>query len=54
MVTLSVGEKINVRELGKGNKNMYENVNAISAGVDMDVGMKDTAPPQISIMIDEE
>ena len=35
-------------------KNMYENVNAISAGVDIDLGMKDTTPPQISIMIDEE
>lgn len=35
-------------------KNMYENVNAISAGVDIDLGMKDTTPPQITIMIDEE
>ena len=93
MLTLSVGEKINVRELANGHKNlipsvglffkfsfdvknneylasrdwsesemrvsaayknMYENVNAISAGVDIDLGMKDTTPPQISIMIDEE
>ena len=93
MLTLSVGEKINVRELANGHKNlipsvglffkfsfdvknneylasrdwsesemrvsaayknMYENVNAISAGVDIELGMKDTTPPQISIMIEEE
>lgn len=93
MLTLSIGEKINVRELVNNHnnlipsvglffkfsfdvknneylasrdwsesemrvsaayKNMYENVNAISAGVDIDLGMKDTTPPQISIMIDEE
>ena len=93
MLRLSVEEKINVRELANGHKNlipsvglffkfsfdvknneylasrdwsesemrvsaayknMYENVNAISAGVDIDLGMKDTTPPQISIMIDEE
>ena len=34
-------------------KNMYENVNAISTGVDIELGMKDTTPPQISIMIEE-
>lgn len=93
MLTLSIGEKINVRELVNNHnnlipsvglffkfsfdvknneylasrdwsesemrvsaayKNMYEKINAISAGVDIDLGMKDTTPPQISIMIDEE
>lgn len=93
MLTLSIGEKINVRELVNNHnnlipsvglffkfsfdvknneylasrdwsesemrvsaayKNMYEKINAISAGVDIDLGMKDTTPPQITIMIDEE
>lgn len=93
MLTLSIGEKINVRELVNNHnnlipsvglffkfsfdvknneylasrdwsesemrvsaayKNMYEKINAISAGVDIDLGMKDTTPPQILIMIDEE
>ena len=30
-------------------KNMYENIHAISAGVDIDLGMKDTAAPEIII-----
>lgn len=90
-LTLSIGEKINVREsaLGYKNfipsvglffkfsfdiknneylesrdwsesemrisaayKNMYENVNAISIGADIDLGMKDTTPPQL-ILWDE-
>lgn len=34
-------------------KNMYENVNAVSVGVDIDLGMKDTVPPQI-ILWDEK
>lgn len=93
MLSLSVGEKINIIESVRGHnnyipsiglfykfsfnvknneylasrdwsesemrvsaayKNMYENVNAISTGVDIELGMKDTTPPQISIMIDEE
>ena len=93
MLTLSIGEKINVRELVNNHnnlipsvglffkfsfdvknneylasrdwsesemrvsaayKNMYEKINAISAGVDIDLGMKDTTPPQISIMIEAE
>ena len=92
MLSLSVGEKINIIESVRGHnnyipsvglfykfsfnvknneylasrdwsesemrvsaayKNMYENVNAISTGVDIELGMKDTTPPQISIMIEE-
>lgn len=92
MLTLSVGEKINIAETVRGHKNfipsvglffkfafdiknneylasrdwsesemrvsaayknMYENIHAISVGVDIDLGMKDTLPPNITLW-DEE
>ena len=36
-------------------KNMYSNIHAISAGLDVDLGMKDTSAPQIILIgLDEE
>ncbi len=35
-------------------KNIYSTVNAISAGVDINLGMQDTTPPDIKILFDDE
>ena len=40
--------------VGLGYKNLYETVNAGSVGVDIDLGMKDTSAPVITIFDEEE
>ena len=35
-------------------KQLYKSINAISAGVDINAGLKDKTPPTIKIMLDDE
>ena len=44
----------NEMSVSTGYKNLYGSVNAYSAGVDLDLGMKDTTPPVIKFLDEEE